>query len=390
MRPSIESEPASTFGTLPSPLLVYDWALIQKALQLFRGITDAVDGTLLYSIKAQPFSGLLTPMMPWVGGFAVSSLFEARLVHSCLPFPGEIHLTSPGIREEEIKALATLCSHINFNSLGQFERLESKIQGSPQMGLRINHGVSSIRDDRYNPCREASKLGVPLEELKGFARMQPEKFKRLKGLHFHSHFLEGDTKPLQAALGFIQSELGHLLEHLEWINLGGGYAPQNEAGANRFKAVLSAFKNVFHGKVILEPGNAIVGESGSLQAHVIDVFKRDGTTIAVLDTGVHHLPEVFEYQKAPIVKEANPEGPFSAVLAGDTCLAGDLFGTYRFMEPLTLGQPITFEKVGAYSLVKANRFNGHDFPGLALRDSRGHIEVLKQFGFKDYIAQWSP
>jgi carboxynorspermidine decarboxylase len=388
MSPSGASEASKSSGILPSPLLIYDWPLIEQPLRLFRDIVDAVDGALLYSIKAQPFSRLLTRINPWVNGFAVSSLFEARLVKASTKTPTETHLTSPGIRGEEIDELAALCSHINFNSLGQFERLGAKIRGSAQLGLRINHGISSIRDDRYNPCREASKLGVPIKELKEFILAQPDLSKRLKGLHFHTHFLEADARPLGNALQSIEEALGDFLGDLEWINLGGGYAPRNEADVLAFQDVLREFQKRFKGKIILEPGNAIIGRAGSLQTQVIDLFERDGQAIAILDTGVHHLPEVFEYQKAPIIKESDPEGRFRVLLAGCTCLAGDLFGSYNFKQPLLLGDTLTLENVGAYSLVKASRFNGHDLPALAIREPSGTIELLKTFGYSDYLRQW--
>ena len=84
MSPRGEIKASKNRVALPSPLLVYDWASIETKLRLFKDIVASVDGTFLYSIKAQPFSGLLTRMTPWVGGFAVSSLFEARLVQAAL------------------------------------------------------------------------------------------------------------------------------------------------------------------------------------------------------------------------------------------------------------------------------------------------------------------
>jgi carboxynorspermidine decarboxylase len=377
-------------ANLPSPLLIYDWPLIEQPLRLFQELVNAVDGTLLYAIKAQPFSGLLTRISPWVNGFAVSSLFEARLVRASVETPSEIHLTSPGIQGEELDELAAICTHINFNSLGQLQRLGPKVPGSTQLGLRINPGISSIEDDRYNPCREASKLGIPLEELKAFALAHPDHIKPIKGVHFHTHFLEADARPLAHSLKAIGDALGKLLGTLEWINLGGGYAPQNAGDVTAFQNVIHEFKERFKGKIILEPGNAIIGRAGSLQTRVIDLFEREGATIAVLDTGVHHLPEVFEYQKAPRVKESDPNGRYKILLAGCTCLAGDLFGFHHFKQPLVLGDTLHLEKVGAYSLVKASRFNGHDLPGLAIRDASGTIKLLKTFGYSDFLRQWGP
>ena len=48
--------------------------------------------------------------------------------------------------------------------------------------------------------------------------------------------------------------------------------------------------------------------------------------------------------------------------AGSTCLAGDIFGTYKLPVALEVGQRVVFEEAGAYSLAKAHRFNGVNLP----------------------------
>jgi carboxynorspermidine decarboxylase len=58
------------------------------------------------------------------------------------------------------------------------------------------------------------------------------------------------------------------------------------------------------------------------------------------------MPEVFEYQYKPEVAQESEEGKYSYILAGATCLAGDVFGEYRFDTPLKIGSRIVFEKHG--------------------------------------------
>jgi carboxynorspermidine decarboxylase len=373
---------------LPSPLLIYDWAAIEAQLRLFRILSERVGGHFLYSIKAQPFEGLLARMVPFLDGFSVSSLFEARLARKVFPASNALHLTSPGIREDDLRNLEGQVTHLHFNSLEQFQRLAPRTPPGIRIGLRINHGISSIEDARYNPCRKASKLGVPLEDLIHIMEQRPDLCKKIEGLHFHTHFKERSPDPLAKALTQLTSSLGPHLSRMSWINLGGGYAPERPEEIEGFSSVLEAFRKHFEGTLVLEPGAAIVGRAGSLKTRVIDTFVRDGIMMAVLDTGVHHLPEVFEYQRAPKVEEARPGSPFKVQLVGSSCLAGDLFGIHDFAAPLTVGDTITLQEVGAYSLVKASRFNGHDFPALALRDTKGHPLILKQFGYKDYLEQW--
>ena len=349
---------------------------------------EGVEGQVIYSIKAQPFAGLLQRMRPHLDGFSVSSPFEARLARQASPAPGVLHLTSPGVRDEDFQSLEGQITHLHFNSLEQLERLSSRVPSGIRIGLRINHGVSSIEDARYNPCREASKLGVPVMDFVRFMAECPGLSKKIEGLHFHTHFRERSPIPLAHALKHLSNLLGSHLSQMAWLNLGGGYAPESPEEVQGFREVLEDFRKSFKGTLVLEPGAAVVGKAGSLRSRVIDTFVRDGVDVAVLDTGVHHVPEVFEYQKAPQIDEVRPKGHIRVQLVGMSCLAGDLFGTYAFDAPLKVGDTITLKDVGAYSLVKASRFNGHDLPALALRDAKGEIELLKQFGFSDYLKQW--
>ena len=45
--------------------------------------------------------------------------------------------------------------------------------------------------------------------------------------------------------------------------------------------------------VYFEPGKAVTGNAGYLIASVIDLFHSGGGQIAILDTSINHLPEVF-------------------------------------------------------------------------------------------------
>ena len=76
------------------------------------------------------------------------------------------------------------------------------------------------------------------------------------------------------------------------------------------------------------------------------------------------------------------------MLAGSTCLAGDVFGTYRFPEPLAVGQKIAFEGAGAYTLVKAHRFNGMNLPQVGMLNCDGQYRVVKTFGYGDFASYW--
>jgi carboxynorspermidine decarboxylase len=382
------------FHTLRTPAFVYDEAALLRNLDLLAGVREHSGARALYSIKALPFSGVLERVLPWVDGFSASSLFEARLASEVLARSESgrrhsLHITTPGLRTDEIDELASLCGYIDCNSLEQFRRLQPRIAGRASPGIRVNPQLSFLDDRRYDPCRPHSKLGVPLDTLAAALSEDPSLAARIEGLHFHTLFRARSPAPLRATLEKIESTLGSLMAGLRWINLGGGFLLDTEAAARDFAAVIRDCRERLKLEVFIEPGQGIVGRAGHLVASVIDRFERDGKTIAILDTGVQHLPEVFEYQKSPQVAEHRPDGPHEILLAGCTCLAGDVFGEYRFAKPLDLGDRVVFEQVGAYSIIKASRFNGYDLPAIYALNTEGRFGLVKSYGYEDYRRQWT-
>jgi len=365
-----------------SPAFVLDETEAAKALAMLADLRNQCGCKVLYSIKALPFSAVLDMAKPFVDGFSASSLFEARLAGEVLSGQGSIHLTTPGIKTDELDELSLLCSHISFNSLTQYQRYAETAGALTSIGLRINPKLSFLHDDRFDPCRQHSKLGVAIEELSRSIGLD-----QIQGLHIHNVFSSTDFTPLIKTVEKLQHYLGIGLAELEWLNLGGGYLFGQIEDHRPFIELVKKLKNDFGLEVYIEPGKAIVGQAGHLVATVIDSFVSDGETIAILDTSINHHPEVFEYQRQPELHEHDPDGQYSAILAGCTCLAGDVFGKYCFKAPLAVGDKVVFNNVGAYTLIKANRFNGYNLPDIYVSNSL-RVKKLKHYDYQDYRRQW--
>jgi len=71
-------------------------------------------------------------------------------------------------------------------------------------------------------------------------------------------------------------------------------------------------------------------------------------------------------------------------LAGNTCLAGDIMGEYSFNKPLRIGDKIIFEDQMHYTMVKATTFNGIALPSIAIKRKNGKVELVKEFGYRDF------
>ena len=336
---------------------------------------------VLYSIKALPLKSVIKLTDKYLDGLSASSLFEARLGKEELDNEGSLHITTPGLRDEEFQQVSTTCSHISFNSISQYQRLAKNANQQTSLGLRINPNFSFATDPRFDPCRLYSKLGVDIELITDIPS-------NIEGFHFHTVFSQLDFQPLEKTVSLLKEKLGSKLNQLKWLNMGGGYLFNQIENHQPLVELVKQLKAQYGITIYIEPGKAIVGNAGYLVTTVIDRFSRDGKHIAVLDTSINHNPEVFEYQRKPLMMEESREGE-TCLLVGSSCLAGDIFGEYTFNKIPKIGDRLTFSNVGAYSLTKANRFNGYNFPDIYAFGQDKKITLLKQYSYKNYRDQWN-
>jgi carboxynorspermidine decarboxylase len=343
----------------------------------------------LYSLKALGLPDVLHLMVPQLAGFSASSLFEALLVRHVVGPQVEVQVTSPGLRDRDCTELAQHCDAISFNSLSQCARLCGYF-AHRRMGLRVNPQISQIDDRRFNPCRKHSKLGEPASNLKQLKALPPE----ISGIHFHNNCEADDFSGLKPTIEWLQCEIPHILAQISWINLGGGYGWCAPEAVSQLIEATALLKSTAVQDIYIEPGGALVRDGGIFVATVVDLIDSDGRSVAVLDTSVNHMPEILEYSDLPDIEpEVLPgrgdlpagEG-FGYVLAGSTCLAGDLFGTYEFAEPLAIGSRVMFPAMGAYSLVKAHMFNGQPLPNIYLEMGDGSLMMRRASSFTDFAS----
>ncbi len=373
---------------IKTPAFILNETQLVSNLTTLAEIREKSGCKVLYAMKALPCARVLEITKPFIEGFSVSSLFEAQLAQEVLGANSkegkfEVHLTTPALIADELYELTTLCSHINFNSLTHHARYAAAIENDTSVGLRVNPKLSFLNDDRFNPCRHHSKLGIDIDAL-----WQANQIEQVSGLHFHTVFAATNFTPLIQTIDKLRRYFGHSLEKLKWINFGGGYLFHSIADYQPFIDLVIELRRELKIDCYIEIGNGVVGNVATLTASLIDIFESDGKTIAILDTSINHNPEVFEYQRSPKILEHNENGRYNVTLAGGTCLAGDIFGEYHFKHPLQIGDKITFTNVGAYTLIKANRFNGHNLPDIYLQKADETLELLKHYTYEDYQKQW--
>ncbi|MFB3089982.1 MAG: 2Fe-2S ferredoxin, partial [Gammaproteobacteria bacterium] len=366
-----------------TPAFVYDESVIMDRLAALSEVKKNSGCQILYSIKAAPMRGLLETIANHVDGFSASSLFECQIAKEMIGDRGTIHLTTPGLREDEFRSIVKYADYISFNSLNQWHNYQGHINGELDCGLRINPELSFVKDERYDPCRKYSKLGVPISELEKIKHLE-----NIQGLHLHNNCESNDYMELKQTVDHVCLLLDQTLERMQWINLGGGYFIDDEKQRHELEQIIQGLKDTYTLDVFIEPGKGIVGSAGSLVSSVIDMFESGGKQVAILDTTINHLPEVFEYQYKPEIVQENSEGGYEYRLAGCSCLSGDIFGDYRFEQILSIGSRVIFQNVGAYMFVKANTFNGVNLPTVNILTSDEALVLQKEFSYAYFSEKY--
>lgn len=368
------------FDELPTPCYVVDEALLEKNLQLLRGVMDRTGCKIILAQKAFSMYKLYPLIARYLIGATASGLLEARLGHE--EMGKENHVFSPAYREDEIDEIISICDHIVFNSFSQVEKFKDKVlQAGKQAGLRINPECSTQQGHGlYDPCSPGSRFGVTREHFR------PDLLEGISGLHFHT-LCQQDSDDLATTLQAVEEKFGAWLPQMKWINFGGGHhITREDYNLPLLEACIKRMQEKYALEVYLEPGEAVALHAGYLVSTVLDTM-RNGIDIALLDTSAScHMPDVLEMPyRPPLFGSGEPgDKPFLYRLGGSTCMSGDVIGDYSFDRPLKSGDRLVFGDMAIYSMVKNTTFNGMSLPAIAIQKKDGDCEIVRQFGYEDF------
>jgi carboxynorspermidine decarboxylase len=345
--------------------------------------------------------------------------------------PFQVHTFAPAYTTTEFARILNLSDHVVFNSLDQWLRFrefcleptpsqgarpgarpearpgarpESRTGSRPDFrrrrtfGLRVNPECSLGSVPLYDPCAPGSRLGTTADELARALDRASGHNDPLDGItevHFHT-LCEDDSQALEKTLEALDERFGQLLRdpRITTLNMGGGHhITRPDYDRKHLIQLIRQARTRYAVEVILEPGEAAAIHSGVLVTTVLDLH-RNGMELAILDTSATaHMPDTLEMPYRPGIWGAGdpastPEAPngFPTYrLGGQTCLAGDVIGDYRFTDPLQVGDRLIFDDMSHYTMVKTTTFNGIALPSIAVWDSTtGTLETVRAPEYRDF------
>jgi carboxynorspermidine decarboxylase len=362
---------------LRTPYYLIDEQRLAANLAVVDHVRSASGARAVLALKCFATFDVFDLMRDHLDGTTSSSPYEARLGRE--EFGGEVHAYSVGFTDDDIAEVAGLADKVIFNSLSQLSRFAGAVPPGA-IGLRVNPGVSHSAFDLADPARPQSRLGVV--DLDALRAVVPS----LSGLMFHFNCENEDFDDLATNVKAIADRYADVLSAVDWVSLGGGIAFTAPGyPVDRFCDRLRDLAERFGVQVYLEPGEACITGSAELVTTVVDVVHNE-VDVAVVDASVEaHLPDHLIYSTSPALA-APAAGPHRVVLAGRTCLAGDVFGEYDLAAVPVVGDEVRFADAAGYTMVKTSWFNGLRRPAIAIRRLDGRVEVVRQFTYEDFRA----
>jgi len=404
-------ELADRFGT---PFYAYDLDVVGRQLDALRAaLPPSFD--IAYAVKANPNLAILRHLAQLGTGADVASGGELRHALRAGFDPGQIVITGPGKRDEELAAaVAAGVRAVTVESPGELRRLARIAEGlgrrqpvilraavtepaSHDRGRLLgDEGTGKFGMDAADlPVAAGEALASDWLELHGLHAFGASNLLDAGALADHVDATVALARELAATAGF----------GLRLVDVGGGlgipYQPDEDeldlaSLGSRLAvtaAALDADPAMRETRVLLEPGRFLVATAGAYVARVVDRKTIRGRPVAVLDGGINHVlrPVLVGHENrvrlltrgAASSGKSDParattgggSGRARVTVAGPLCTGLDVFAQAAAMRVPEPGDLIAVLDVGAYGATESMPlFLSHPMPAeIALRGRQAWV-----------------
>ncbi|PUB17130.1 carboxynorspermidine decarboxylase [Yoonia sediminilitoris] len=364
---------------MQTPYYLIDKSRLLPNLEKVAYLRERSGAKALLALKCFATWSVFDLISDYLDGTTSSSLFEVKLGRE--KFPGETHAYSVAWADHEMADVIANSDKIIFNSVGQLNRFAQQTSNHTR-GLRINPGVSTSDFDLADPSRPFSRLGE--SDMDAIAKVLDQ----ISGFMFHNNCENDDFDRFDEMLTGIEDRFGAFIHQMDWISLGGGiHFTGADYPLDQLADRLRQFADKFSVQVYLEPGEAVITNSTTLEVTVLDTLF-NGKNLAIVDSSIEaHMLDLLIYRES--AKLLPNDGPEEWMICGKSCLAGDIFGEFRFPAALQPGDRLSIQDAAGYTMVKKNWFNGVKMPAIAIKELDGSTRLVRDFDYADFVAALS-
>ncbi|MBO9573725.1 MAG: diaminopimelate decarboxylase [Chitinophagaceae bacterium] len=373
------------YGT---PLYVYDAERIKEQFEKLRDAFSSFDATIFYACKALTNINVLKHIMNIGCNVDCSSSNEVLMaLHAGFPADRVLY-TSNNISFEELQEVASHGVNINIDSISNLRKFGQKYGASYPVGIRLRPNIMAGGNMKISVGHDASKFGIPLEQINEVHDIVKETGIVVKTLHIHTG---SDIKDVDVFLKGVEVlyKISEQFPSLENLDMGGGfkvrYKPDDHATdvellGKKLGESIKAFEKLSGRKLKFwfEPGKFIVSEAGYFITKVNVIKQTPNITFVGLNTGLNHLIRPMFYDAWQTIENiSNPSGEKKKYnITGNICET-DTFATDREVNEIREGDYLVFKNAGAYCFEMSSNYNSRYKPAEILVE-HGQSRIIRK------------
>jgi len=384
---------AEEYGT---PLYVYHAEKIKEQFAKLQSAFINSNTVFFYACKALTNVNVLRYIRNLGANVDCSSINEVKLAfHAGFP-SSRILYTSNGIDFDEIREAKALGVYINIDSLSNLAKFGEAFGHSYPVGIRLRPNILAGGNLKISTGHDKSKFGIPVDQIDQILKVV-EKFNlRISDLHIHTG---SEIKDVDVFLKGIDVlfEISNHFEHLEFIDLGGGFKVASKEGeqetdilelAEKVKKAFAnhPYKNGRKLQVWFEPGKFLVSAAGHFITKVNVLKETSAADFVSVNSGFNHLIRPMFYDAYHHIENiSNPGAPMKNYsVVGNICET-DTFAWDRPLNLVREGDYLVFRNAGAYGFEMSSNFNSRFKPAEVLVvEGKAHL-IRRRDQFEDLL-----
>lgn len=357
-----------------TPVYIYSLRRAVSNLKAIRSAFADLNAHLHYSVKANGNLSILKALIRAGAGVDAVSAGEIHRALMAGANPQDVVFAGVGKTPREVAyALEQDIGWFNVENVGECALINDIVRhmqlAPARIALRLNPGVTAKTHHYIATGHGGAKFGLSVDVVRDLlARQDDYPHLHFSGIHVHIgsqlHDTDATRRAVETALELIAP-----YPDIRTLNIGGGlpvaYSPDELIPAfEDFAAMLRPLVAGY--RVLLEPGRAIIADSGILVANIIYVKEQGGQKFYITDASMAELirPALYEahHEIVPVLRVEDDVPVHQASIVGPVCETADILGHDVPLPNLAPGEPLAILTAGAYGMVMASNYNARPRP----------------------------
>ncbi|MGD0465157.1 MAG: diaminopimelate decarboxylase [Gammaproteobacteria bacterium] len=386
---------------LGTPCYVYSKAALLNSWYAFNKAFVHYPHQINYAVKANSNLAILNILAQLDSGFDIVSIGELERVLKANGHPEKIIFSGVGKTSEELsRALQVGVGCINIESEAELLRLNQiaiTLGKIAKIAIRVNPDIDANSHPYISTGLKENKFGVNILKAKELYQLSNKLAGiKIQGVAFHIGSQITSLTPFLAAIDQILKLIDSLKSmdiKIYHINVGGGlgvvYNNETAPSPQAYVEILLLKLKPTNLAIYIEPGRAIVANSGVLLTKVEYIKKQDveNKYFAIVDAAMNDLlrPALYKAWHNIVPVTFRDDIPNMYDIVGPICETSDFLGKDRSLS-IKANDLLMVCSAGAYGFSMSSNYNSRPRAAEVIVDGENFYVVRPRENITDLFA----